>query len=163
MPQLDPATFPTQLFWLALTFIPLYLILWRSVLPKIASTLEDRQRRLEDDFEKAAALRKEAEMVLAEYQKTRAEAEAKAQSAMREAQEQMAAQASKAHAELSERLGQQVAEAEARIEEAKRTAAASIKQAATEIAASAAGRLIGSDIDPKDCEAAVDAAMKAQS
>ncbi len=91
MPQLDPATFPTQLFWLALTFIPLYLILWRNVLPKIASTLEDRQRRLEDDFEKAAALRKEAEMVLAEYQKTRAEAEAKAQSAMREAQEEMAA------------------------------------------------------------------------
>ena len=56
-----------------------------------------------------------------------------------------------------------MADAEARIEEAKRTAAASIRQAATEIAASAAGRLIGSDIDPKDCEAAVDAAMKAQS
>ncbi len=163
MPQFNPEVFPTQLFWLALTFILLYVILWRNVLPKIASTLEDRRRRLDDDFEKAAALRKEAEMVLAEYEKTRAEAEAKAQSAMREAQEEMAAQAAKAHAALSQKLGQQVAEAEARIDEAKRTAAASIRQAAAEISASAASRLIGSDVDPKDCEAAVNAAMKAQS
>lgn len=162
MPQFNPDVFLTQLFWLALTFIPLYFILWRNVLPKIASTLEDRRRRLDDDFEKAAALRKEAETVLAEYQRTRAEAEAKAQSAMRQAQEEMAAHAVKAHAELSEKLAQQVGEAEARIDKAKQDAAASIRQAAAEITASAASRLIGSEIDPKDCEAAVAAAMKVQ-
>ena len=158
MPQFDPGVFATQIFWLALTFIPLYFILSRSLLPKIGGILEQRQRRLDDDLGKAEALRKEAETVLAEYEKAHAEAEARAQAAVREAQEAIAAETAKAQDALSETLAKQLAEAEARIAQARQDAASGIREAAAEVASAATERLIGVKPDAKTAAGAVDTA-----
>src|SRR3546814_19289788 len=87
MPQLDPAFWPTQLFWLAITFIALYLVIWRIALPRIADVLEARQRKLDDDLKKAAALKDEAAAILAEYNKMRPTAQAPAPEALQQATE----------------------------------------------------------------------------
>ena len=42
MPQLDPSTFASQIFWLVVTFVAMSLILWRIALPRISATLESR-------------------------------------------------------------------------------------------------------------------------
>src|SRR3546814_2300478 len=93
MPQLDPAFWPTQLFWLAITFIALYLVIWRIALPRIADVLEARQRKLDDDLKKAAALKDEAAAILAEYEKMRATAQASAHEALQKAQDEMKGEA----------------------------------------------------------------------
>ena len=56
MPQLDISVFPTQLFWLALIFVALYLILWKVALPRVTEVRESRQVRIESDLEKAHEL-----------------------------------------------------------------------------------------------------------
>ena len=48
MPQLDPSTFVAQLFWLVLSFVILYLLMWRVALPKVADVLQERQERIDD-------------------------------------------------------------------------------------------------------------------
>jgi len=53
MPQLDPTTFVPQLFWLAITFVLLYLAMWKLVIPKIGEILQDRQIRIDNDLERA--------------------------------------------------------------------------------------------------------------
>ena len=50
MPQFDPATFPTQIFWLLVSFVGLYLILWKLVIPRITDVLAMRQEKIEDDL-----------------------------------------------------------------------------------------------------------------
>ena len=65
MPQLDPSTFATQLFWLFLTFTALFLIAWKVALPRMTEVLNTRQERIEGDLEKAETLKAEAEEVLA--------------------------------------------------------------------------------------------------
>ena len=85
MPQLDTSTFLPQLFWLAICFIALYFIMWKLVMPRIASVLQDRQERIDDDLEKAEKLRNDAAAVLETYEKTVAEGRSRAQAILREA------------------------------------------------------------------------------
>ena len=48
MPQLDLSTFPSQLFWLAVVFIVLYVLMARLGLPKIGTVLAERRQRIEE-------------------------------------------------------------------------------------------------------------------
>ena len=50
MPQLDISTYPPQLVWLLITFLALYLVVWKVALPRIVDVREARQRRVEDDL-----------------------------------------------------------------------------------------------------------------
>src|SRR3546814_14375811 len=68
MPHVDPATYTSQIFWLAVTFLGLALLLWRVALPRISATLENRQQRIDNDIDRAGELAKEAEGVMAAYE-----------------------------------------------------------------------------------------------
>jgi F-type H+-transporting ATPase subunit b len=159
MPQLDPAFWPTQLFWLAITFIALYLIIWRVALPRIADVLEARQRRLDDDLKKASALKEEAETILAEYEKMRADAQASAHTVLQQAQDAMKAEAERQGRELAAKLSQQTDEAEARIDAAKAAALASLEGTVNEVVAAATQKLIGVKAGDQEIARAVGSVM----
>ena len=46
-PPFDAQTFASQLFWFALAFIALYLLMSRVALPRVGSILEARRQRIE--------------------------------------------------------------------------------------------------------------------
>ena len=50
MPQLDPASFPSQLFWLVVCFGTMLLVLSVFVLPRITRTLTARQGQIDGDL-----------------------------------------------------------------------------------------------------------------
>jgi F-type H+-transporting ATPase subunit b len=58
MPQLDFSTYLPQVFWLVVTFIALFLIMWKIAVPRIANSLEARQKRIEDYLDRAADAKK---------------------------------------------------------------------------------------------------------
>lgn len=160
MPQLDPSVFPTQLFWLVLTFVPLYLILWRVVLPRMSGMLEARQHKIDNDLTRAAALRDEAETVLAECEKTMEEAHAEAHSMMRQVEEEMAAKTEAEIEKVNERLAKETADAEASIEKAKEEAYENLKSVVSELAISATEKVIGAKVGEDQADKAVAEAMK---
>ena len=155
MPQLDPTTFPPQLFWLVILFVLLYLLMSRVALPRISDVLEERQERIDDDLQKAEQLRSDAQAVLEAYERTMAEGRAQAHEIVRTAAEKMAAEAAERHAALGERLGRQTAEAEARIAAERDAAIANIRSVATEVAQQATSKLIGTEVPDGDAAAAV--------
>ena len=160
MPQLDPTHFSTQLIWLLLTFVPLYLILRRAVLPRITEVLAARQRHIDSDLEKATSLRQEADAVLAEYEKALSEARARAAEAIKQASDEMAAQSAQRHEAFGQELAAKTREAEGRILKAKEEALAQVTAVASEVAASAAAKLIGVTPPTGQVEAAVKDAMR---
>jgi F-type H+-transporting ATPase subunit b len=160
MPQLNPESFASQLFWLAVTFILFFLIAWRVALPKIGRVLEDRRERIDRDVSKAQEVRNEAEAVLAEYEKLSAEGRASAQVVLREANELAAAEAAAEHEKIGKRLADDIAKAERRIDEARKSALESVGDVAAEIAQAAAAKLIGLDVSKSDADGAVSRAVK---
>ncbi len=159
MPQLDASTFPTQLFWLAVTFIVLYGLMKWLALPKVATTIEARRTRLDDDLARAAALKSEAEAVIAAYQKALGEARADAQARMRETSERLAAEAAERQRQIGEALERDIAAAEHDIAAAKARAVAELRGVAVDVARSVAEKLAGMPADPRAVAAAVDRVM----
>lgn len=60
MPQLNSATFDNQLFWLLITLVVLFVLLSRTVLPRIATILSERSATITGDIALAEDLRKKA-------------------------------------------------------------------------------------------------------
>ena len=159
MPQLDSSTFPTQIVWLVICFIVLYLLMWKVALPRIAAVLEARRSRIDDDLDRAGALKEEAAQALAAYEASLAEAHAGAQAELRAAAEQLAAETSARQADLVARLKAETAAAEARIARAKQQALKNIAAVAAEVAQAATARLIGVNVGEPALRKAIDAAM----
>lgn len=74
MPQLDTSTFPSQLFWLVVCFLVLYVILSFIALPKISRVLGKRAETVDEKINKASLYREQAEDLLVDYEKTLAQA-----------------------------------------------------------------------------------------
>ena len=155
MPQLDPTTFVPQLFWLMVTFVLLYLVMWKIAIPRISDVLQDRQKRIDSDLEKAEELKKEAQSVREAYEKLVTNASNKAQETIRAAREKVAADALAQHASLTEKITDQTSAAENRISAAKNQALADIRTVAVEATQLAASKLIGQKISEREVEAAV--------
>lgn len=162
MPQLDPNVFAPQLIWLAITFVTLYLVMSRVALPRIGEVLEARAERIRTDLDRAAKVKSQADAVLASYEKSLADARAKAQAQARERSAELAALAAERQAKVAAELGERTKAAEQRIAKAKLDALANIRQVAGDTAQAAVSRLIGLEIDRRDVEAAVAASMSEQ-
>jgi F-type H+-transporting ATPase subunit b len=159
MPQLEVSTFVPQLFWLAVTFALLLLLMARIGLPRVGGLIEARRHRIDDDLARAAQLKAEAETVLAAYQETLAKARVEAQAAVKETTDRMAAEAAERQRQLSESLARQTAEAEQQIAAAKQRAMSEMHDIATEVARSVTEKVTGSGADPASLAAAVDRAI----
>jgi len=160
MPQLDFATFPPQLVWLAITFIVLYLVMARLGLPRISGILAARRGRVEGDLEKAGQMKAEAEAVIAAYERALADARGQAQITIRETLERLNAEAADRQRHFAEKLAAETAAAERRIAATKAEALANLREVAVEVTCAAAAKLTGRDIDQARAGAAVDAALR---
>lgn len=155
MPQFDPTFFSSQLFWLYVTFILLYVLLSAIAMPKIGSVLEERQRKIDDNLDKAAQLKTEAEAAIAVYEKALAESRAQAQDLLRSSREALTKQAEARQKELGERLAAQIKAGEARIVAAKDQALTQVRDVAVDVAKAAAAKLAGVSLNDTQVAAAV--------
>ena len=160
MPQLDVSTFPTQLFWLAITFIALYVLMATLGLPRIGKIIDARRGRVDGDLEKAGQMKAEAEAVIAAYERALAEARAQAQQTLKDTTERLGAEAATRQRAISEKLAAETAAAEKRIDAARATALAGLRGVAVDVARAATAKLAGAEVDAQRAAAAVDAILK---
>jgi F-type H+-transporting ATPase subunit b len=160
MPQFDPSTFASQLFWLAVMFVALYWIISRVAVPRIGEVLEQRARVIQDDLDRATQLKAETDAAVAAYDKAMADARGQAYEHMKAIQAELKAVADQRTADVSAQVAKQVAEAEARIGQAKKTALDSLKSISADTARDVVGKLAGLAPDAGSVDAAVAAALK---
>jgi len=163
VPQLDAATFPPQLIWLAITFLVLYLLMAKLGLPRVGRVIGRRRERVDGDIEKAQRMKAEAEAVIAAYERALAEARQQAQQALKETTDRLNIEAAERLRKLAEKLGAETAAAERRIAQAKTAALGNIREVALDVARAAAAKLSGGEVDQTRAAAAVDAVMRERS
>lgn len=154
-PPFDPATFPSQLLWLAITFGVFYLFLKRVLLPRLGGILEVRSNRISQDLDQAARLKGEADAAVAAYEQELAEAKANANAIGQQARDAAKAEAGTARKKVEAGLDKKLAEAEQRIALIKSNAMKDVGAIAENTAAEIVERLVG-----KASKADVAAAVK---
>jgi F-type H+-transporting ATPase subunit b len=159
-PPLQTETYASQLVWLALTFVGLYLLMSRVALPRIGSIIEDRRQRIASDFAEAQRLKAESDAALAAYEKSLADARGRAQALANEARQSEAKAAESARKALDAKLNAQIGEAEKTIAARRSAAMVNVQGIATDTAAAIIVRLIGSAPASREVEAAVADVLK---
>ncbi|MFQ5562613.1 MAG: F0F1 ATP synthase subunit B' [Parvularculaceae bacterium] len=134
LPQLNPAWWPSQIFWLAVTFGALYWLMSSYFLPRIGGMIEERRDRIADDLDQAAEFKQQAEEAQNAYEKALADARAKAQAIAADTRAGVDAEIAAMQAEMEKTLAADVAAAEERIVTMKADAAETVREAAVETA-----------------------------
>lgn len=153
MPQFDPTTFASQLFWLAVTFVLLYIVVSRFAIPRLGKVLEQRQKTVDDDLDRAQQLKAETEVAIATYEKALAEARAKAHDVLRETQDQISKAADTRNREVADKLAAKIKEGEDRIAAARDDAMTQVKGIAAGAAVAIAQKLAGLSVDEASAQA----------
>ena len=89
-PPFQSEHFPSQLLWLTVSFVLLYVLMSKIALPRIGSILAERSRIIGDDLAAAERLKEQSDAAHAAYEKALAEARARAQGIASATREQQA-------------------------------------------------------------------------
>jgi F-type H+-transporting ATPase subunit b len=154
-PPFETQHFPSQLFWLALTFILLYLLMSRVALPRVAGIFAERSKRVSDDLAAAHRFKEQSEAANAAYQKSLADARAHAQGIANQTHERQTAEAEATNKTLEAQLHEKLAAAEQSIAATRAAAMGNVGAIATETAAAIVERLIGTAPNAQDVAAAI--------
>lgn len=155
-PPLKTETFAGQLVWLAITFVLLYVLLSRMVLPRLGGILEHRRSTIAKDLDDAAAMKQRAEDAGAAYEKALAEARSRAQVLAQETRSKLAAESDAKRKVLEADLGKRLAEAEAVIAAKKTQAMGNVRGIASDISIAIVERLTGKAPSAQTIEDALD-------
>lgn len=159
-PPFQAESFPSQLVWLALTFILLYVVMARVALPRIGSILEARAKHMSDDLAAASRFKEQSDAAHAAYEKSLADARARAQGIANSTREQHAREAEELHKRLEAEMHERLAAAERSIAQTRTVAMSNVGAIAADAASTIVERLIGQTPAKDDVAAAVGDAMK---
>ncbi|WP_435641711.1 F0F1 ATP synthase subunit B family protein [Micavibrio aeruginosavorus] len=143
LPQFDPSSFSSQIFWMLLTFAILYLIFARRVLPKISSVIENRNEHVAGDRNTAQRLTDEAEAVQAAYEASLNHARAEAARISTETETGIKSNFDAALNAAREKADREIAALDTRLNAGKQSAMDEMNTIAAEVAAAAAKKLVG--------------------
>lgn len=159
-PPFDSSTFGGQLLWLTITFVALYALMSRVVLPRLTGIIEARETTLARDLDTAALAKGKAEEAGRAYEASLAEARARAQSLAQQTRDGLAAETDAKRKALETDLNARIAASEATIAERKAAAMGNVRAIAADAAAAIVERLTGQAPAPQAVEQALDGANR---
>jgi len=143
LPQFDVGTFPSQLFWLFLSFAILYFVFSKKTLPEISSVLENRREHIASDLETAEKMKKEAEEVHQAYEQALEKARSEAAEYFTQVELETKVNTAKKLQSFYDSSLQDIKDSEQRIEQVKAGAMEDMHSIAAEIASEAAQKIVG--------------------
>jgi F-type H+-transporting ATPase subunit b len=139
--------------WVLVSFILfIALLVYLKVPALLAKMLDERAAKIAKELDEAKRLRKEAEVLLAEYKKKRSDAEAEAKDIIAAAKAEAEAYAEESAKKLKEALARRQAQAEQKIAMAEAAAVKDVRAAAADLAMSAAAALLKDAVSGKTGE-----------
>ncbi len=159
-PQLDPSTYASQVFWLMVAFVLLYVLMSKTALPKIESVIENRREQREGNLTRAEQFRVEAEKIRGAYEQSLARAHEDAQRVLFEAEGEIKEISMARSSAFAENARKRIALSEETIAKAKQAALASVADIAADIAVEASAKVAHYGANKADVKKTIQSVMK---
>lgn len=157
MPQLDQLAlvYQSQWFWLAIVLGTIFVVVGLWILPKVESTVEDRDAKISADLEEAQRMQDEAEASEEAWRNKVNEARAEAQAVTAKAREKAQANIERKVAKVDAAIADRIAAAEAELAEARNAALAELEEVAIEATQDIVAKLTGAKVGKAETRKAV--------
>lgn len=142
-PPFQTETFASQLFWLVIAFVLLYVLMSKIALPRVVSIIESRKKKIEDDLAEAGNLKTQSDETMVAYEKALVDARLRGQAIVNETREKQTLEAAVRRKGLEDELNRKIIESENTIAAAKQAAMSNVGTIAEEAARAIVERLIG--------------------
>ncbi len=155
MPQLDPTSFSSQLFWLVVSVFALFIFMWKVAMPRIGDLVDLRKSKVESDLADAETMRLAAEEAKVEHEHILADARGDGMKLINQSILEAERHHNQQHREMEKNSESQLQEADKRITIAKQEALAKIAPVAEEITTLMVNKLLKLDLTNGDVKKAV--------
>ena len=159
MPQITqlPVIFWSQLFWLLLIFGTIFFVIGRGMVPKIQGVVDQRDRKISEDLQKAQAARDEAEKTEADYRQRIEASRAEAMKLAQAAKQAGALEVEERTRAVDAEVGKKLAKAEDKIRRAVEKAMSELDSVAADATRELVAKLTGKTVSADDARQAVKA------
>lgn len=159
MPQLDFSVFPSQLFWLSISFFLMLFIMSKFIIPRIAEMINLRREKIDGYLDSAADFKARSEEALENYHRALKEATDEANLSLQKTKQEMKNLIERKQAELNEELSRRIKEGEKQILDSKNKAMKQV-DAITEDLAVEVVRKLGFNLSKAELNRAVSSIEK---
>lgn len=156
LPQLNFGTYPSQIFWLLVMFVVLYVTFSKVTLPTIGKVIANREEKIKGDLATAEYLRNKAAEIQQAYEQNLEQARAAAVQAVQDVEAASKKKAEDQVAAFRKKSESEVGNAESRMNDVRAKAMDGMTSVAAEVASAAAEKITGIGADMQNAKAIVE-------
>ena len=160
MPQLNPEYWFSQIFWLIIFFIILYLAVSKIYLPKIKNNLDNREKKIRDDLGQAKDLKELSEKKNVEYLQLIEKAKKKIEKNIADSKIEIADKIEKKRENIENEIEVEITKAQKEIAKLKIDSVSDIKKISEDLTSEILEKIIGDKLNNSSVKATVDQITK---
>ena len=156
MPQLNPDYWVSQIFWVILIFGILYVILWRTILPKINENLENRKSQILTDLDDAQKFEDQSKEKLSDYNKILNQAKQEAKKILDGTRTKVNRDIENKKNQFNLEIKKEIEKAEKEIKTLKLSSIEDINKIAIETSSEIVRKIVGTEVNASSVSAIVE-------
>ena len=156
MPQLNPDYWVSQIFWVMLIFGALYVILWKTILPKISENLENRKSQILTDLDEAQEFKNQSEKKISEYNMILSKAKQDAKKVLDETRKKINLDIENKNNQFNLEIGKEIENAEKEIKTLKLSSIKDINKISIETSSEIVRKMVGTEVNTSSVSAIVE-------
>ena len=156
MPQLNPDYWVSQIFWVILIFGILYVILWRTILPKINENLENRKSQILTDLDDAQKFEDQSKEKLSDYNKILNQAKQEAKKILDGTRTKVNRDIENKKKQFNLEIKKEIEKAEKEIKTLKLSSIENINKIAIETSSEIVRKILGTEVNASSVSAIVE-------
>ena len=160
MPQLDPEYWPSQVFWLIIIFLTIYILISKIFIPKIKGSIDLREDKIRKDLEEAKTFKEQAELKLKEYNSLMETAKIEVKKIISKSRQKLNRDIQIKKDEVQKKIDTEILNAEAEIKKFKKDSFNKINSISQDITSNIVKDIFGEDLNKSSVEASVEQTIK---